>query len=33
MFVARVTQECEGKFVLGPGTCMDLTVEKKEAVT
>lgn len=33
MFVARVKQECEGGFVLGTGTCMDLTVENKEAVT
>lgn len=33
MFIARVKQECEGRFVLGTGTCMDLAVEKKEAVT
>lgn len=33
MFIARVKQECEGRVVLGTGTCMDLTVEKKEAVT
>lgn len=33
MFVVRVKQECEGRFVLGTGTCMDLTMEKKEAVT
>lgn len=33
MFVSRVKQEREGRFVLGTGICMDLTVEKEEAVT
>lgn len=32
MLVARVKQECEGRFVLGTGACMDLTVEQ-ESVT
>lgn len=33
MLVARVKHENEGRFLLGTSTCMDLTVEHKEAVT
>lgn len=33
MFVARVKHEYEGRFLLGTSTCMDLTVEQKEAVS
>lgn len=32
MFIARVKQECEGRFVLRTGTYMDRTV-KKEAIS
>lgn len=33
MFVARVRQEYEGRVLLGTSTCMDVSVEQKEAVT